>query len=387
MKSALRVALVAALVAAFVAPATGASAAWQPLSGPRPTSLGFSALSARSTAVPHRVPSLGVRPLSTTGDIPGAALPPSPVTGALDSTTGIDDDVYYIDLVEGDVLYASLTGDAGTYFSLWLFGPGSTSVMTSPPLTANFLSYPCGILWYAKTTGRYYLNVDAYGDAEDNSGAGNYSLKWVKGPDITVTSKSTTVSYGKSAPVSGRFTDDLANPIVGEYMRLFRLSGNYFYLTSVAPVKTDANGAFSFNVAPSSKTTYIMSVDQGGGADMPMPNCFANPPVTITPRVYLTAPKPAKTMYHGKTTTTFGYLKPRHTKGQKTVTIRAYHKESGKWVLRRTSAAVNYNYSSYTKYSVGLNLTKKGSWKLIASTKTDSGHASTVGPIKYVTVR
>ncbi|MBA4371179.1 MAG: hypothetical protein C0418_06360, partial [Coriobacteriaceae bacterium] len=76
-------------------------------------------------------------------NIPGVALPASPVGDSLER--GVDnDDVFKINLTAGERVTFSLTGDAGTDFDLYLFDPTATDVNLSGGLVAysNGVTYP-----------------------------------------------------------------------------------------------------------------------------------------------------------------------------------------------------------------------------------------------------
>lgn len=106
-------------------------------------------------------------------NIPGVPLPSSPVTGTLDVTTDTDD-VYRVLLGAGQTITVSLTGDAGTDFDLWLFGPNATDVDVSSQALANseLPTYPEQIVYTASTTGVYYIDAFAY------KGSGSYTITW-----------------------------------------------------------------------------------------------------------------------------------------------------------------------------------------------------------------
>jgi len=112
-------------------------------------------------------------PFSADDNVPGVALSPSPVTGTLTDTLDIDD-VYAVDLGRGDNLSLSLSGDAGTGFDLFLYGPDATDVLTDDWLdsTADQNDYPKMLNFKAPQAGRYYVDVYEY------LGTGAYTLTW-----------------------------------------------------------------------------------------------------------------------------------------------------------------------------------------------------------------
>ena len=108
---------------------------------------------------------------------PGLRIAASPIVDTL--TEGSDvDDVWAIDLVRGQCLSVSITGDAGTDFDVFLFGPGTPTIFTSsgPLREADRDSYPDALTFVAEVTGTYYLDVYDY------SGSGGYQLTYEVGP-------------------------------------------------------------------------------------------------------------------------------------------------------------------------------------------------------------
>lgn len=109
-------------------------------------------------------------------DIPGVVMPQSPIAGSLDSDTDTDD-VYRFYLEQGARMDFSLTtGDSGTDFSIWLYGPTATSVYTSDAMgfTPGGGTYPQLGYFTAPESGYYYVDLYAY------AGAGAYSFTWAK---------------------------------------------------------------------------------------------------------------------------------------------------------------------------------------------------------------
>jgi subtilisin family serine protease len=106
-------------------------------------------------------------------DIPGTPLQVPEVSERLDEAVD-PDRVYAIELNAGETIQATLSGEEGTDFDLYLFDPSTTSVngkagivaASEHPGTSNEeLSY------LVKKTGTYYLNVYAF------AGSGSYKLR------------------------------------------------------------------------------------------------------------------------------------------------------------------------------------------------------------------
>jgi len=101
-------------------------------------------------------------------NIPGTPLPSSPVTGQLGGP--IYDHVYRVSVPAGSVLLASLTGDPGTDFDLYLFDSSATSVLENPPAglvaksvgptSTESISYP------SRAGGTLYLDLNGASDVQ-----------------------------------------------------------------------------------------------------------------------------------------------------------------------------------------------------------------------------
>lgn len=122
-------------------------------------------------------------PSEADDDIPGVALSPSPVSGALNHVIDIDD-VYQITIGEGQRLVASLEGDAGTDFDVYLYDKVATGLGDAFPISGSssvgsteafVFEVPAG------KAGDYYLNVHCVSGKVDGSGksvSSDYTLRW-----------------------------------------------------------------------------------------------------------------------------------------------------------------------------------------------------------------
>lgn len=398
-KNSARIAIVASLAAALAIPATA---------GAIPNPAKKSLWAARTEGVSAAVIS--------DDDIPGMPLAASPVTGDftyndLDSDDWVD--VYSVDLIAGQSFGAVITPSVLTRdYDLELYAPG-----TSAPILAVG-SMPLGAAWGSKgvdalfdsysdyqdqfvapATGTYYLVVWDW--TEMPYGTGTYTIDWAKGvaPTASVKASLATVGYGLPSYVTGSVVGTDSVGLVGQKVELWGSAdpsvdfvGDFFgslphIYTRVATSVTTTGGAYSFAAKPVNRTTYVVRT-----ASAPEGYAFAQSGrVTVKPKVYLTTPSAPSTVYHNKAFTAFGYLKPKHTKGAKTVKIAAYRYESGKWVLRKTVYATNYDYtlngSTYTKYSASVTVPYAGKWKLVSSTADDGAHAYTLSGARYVTAK
>ena len=109
-------------------------------------------------------------------NLPGIALPASPVNGALGQSGDLVD-IYRVYLNTDEQLSVYMAGPTSADFDLWLFGPGSTSIDVDAPIVKRESAYSDELLRYAATApGTYSLMVYAY------KGSGAYSLDWSVDP-------------------------------------------------------------------------------------------------------------------------------------------------------------------------------------------------------------
>jgi type VII secretion-associated serine protease mycosin len=119
---------------------------------------------------------------SSPGDdsnIPGVALPASPVSDSLTGTSD-ENDVFKVYLAPGQTLDATLSGATDTDFDLRLYAPDATDIALDVPVASSESSaYPDGIGYAAVATGFHYLRVSR------RSGSGSYQLDWSITGDAT----------------------------------------------------------------------------------------------------------------------------------------------------------------------------------------------------------
>ncbi len=329
-------------------------------------------------------------------DIPGVPLPASPVTGALDDHIDFDD-VYSVPLKVNEKLEVSMTGQAGSQFDLWLWGPSSTSVLVDSPHSRVVQSSQdpgssTEAFWYpARNTGTYYLHVFNPLDTATTS-KGTYQLTYrisaLPSPGLAVRGPS-VVGWNKTASIVGTATLN-GQPLEGARVLVqSKAAGtsswkdlNFDTAAYVPKTLTRAGGRFSHAVKPTKKTQYRViiwpSEDRGWRFGSPM---------TITPRVRLGSPHVPSSVRRGATFAAYGYLAPRHKSGSKTVTLTF---SKGSSVVR--VKAVNSNHSSTkwgkaSKYKARVRLPKRGRWKVVASAPGDSLHAATSSGVRYITVK
>jgi len=315
-------------------------------------------------------------------------LTASPVTGQLTYNTDYDD-VYSVDLQAGEVFTAYVTHAAGVDVDLFLFANNGVSVESDDALAVTDSASSPDMLYdldseqfVAPATDTYYLDAFMIG-APSATTAYPYTISYARGderPDVSLKSSASTVSYGGTPTLSGVVKDSTDTSMTGESVELWARSYPSDTYTRRATGTTDGNGSFTFK--PSVTRWTIFKVV-----------CTTNAPdyawgesdtVSVKSRVSLGAPKVySGKKYHGRAFTVYGYLKPRHTTGQKHVKITATRLDSGVW----KGATNYYKDATYTKYSTKIILPYKGKWKLVASTPDDGYHAATTSSATYVTVR
>ena len=96
-------------------------------------------------------------------DAPGVAAPASPIHETLDDAADFDD-VFALELKAGQTLSAKVSGSSGTDFDIYLYGPGTTTVIDSSDwlVCGATESYPDAFTYVAPTSGTYYLDVWSY---------------------------------------------------------------------------------------------------------------------------------------------------------------------------------------------------------------------------------
>lgn len=316
-------------------------------------------------------------------DVPGSALPVSPVVGTLDgaSEVGDYDDVFGVHLDAGQWIYASSAGQSGTDFDLYLWGPATTSVQQGTPAVYHSETQRSSserILYKAPSAGVYFLDIWAF------DGAGSYNISYgfpSVAPTVTVVASS-TCAWGGSAVVKGRLAVPAPSSAAGEVLNLYAKPYGATSWARVGQTTASEAGDYSFSVKPTKRTSYWVR-HLGSVNYLP---AYA-PTVTITPKAYLTAPSVPTTVRREVTFTTSGLIRPRHASGTRCVKVTGYRLESGKWIARRSVLTTNYTYSSTTtRYSGRLRL-GAGRWKIVASVTTNSQHAATVSLPRYRTVK
>ncbi len=332
---------------------------------------------------------------ATLTSLSAAVLPASPVSGRIASHAD-EGMLYSIVLQVGEELDARISTTDPLAVGLLLYAPGTTSVEQHDNVVAGYESsdqYPSelvnevGSKFVASVGGTYFLRVINLG------GQGTYAIDWAKGsvPTVGIAVSNAYPAYGGSSSVSGIISGDGGARLAGERAQLWSVKYPYTAaMTNVAEVAADSNGVYSFTVKPSVRTRYqVLSVGTTAGYV-----AGRSAIQTVHPRVYLGTPRVSATRkYRNRTFSVWGYLRPKHTSGAKTIKIRCYHKEkqkngSYKYVWRKTVYAKNYSYTAYTtRYKTALSLRYRGRWRLNAYMPDDGYHRGTTSSRRYITVR
>lgn len=200
---------------------------------------------------------------------------------------------------------------------------------------------------------------------------------------VTLASKSTTLStYGASYRVTGRLTvGGIALP--GAVVTLQSSHTTTGFADTRLMATTDAKGAFSLTVTPSSRSHYRVRFG-GDEALREATSAF----VQVVPRAKVTAPSVPATMYASRSAAASGYLYPAHAPSAP-VRVHRYRWDGSKWrsygyVTAKTAAVAGD--ASRSSYRASLRLSPKGRWR-VRSYHADSGHAPSWSGYKYVTVK
>ena len=212
--------------------------------------------------------------------------------------------------------------------------------------------------------------------APATAAANTTSLSLVASPEVT--------PFGGVAVLTGTLMDTTGVPVAlgGQPVYVWASPNGTFPGTLLAIVTTGNatpaydTGTYTLTVAPVDKTYYQMTYLAVGPYDASSSNV-----VSVTPKVYLSKPRVPGTVKARQKFKTTVYLQPRHTAGlRSTVKVKAYRRESGKWVRKTTKWMRNYNYLDMTRCTVKFALKQKGTWRVRAYAPADGKHAATRSP-------
>ena len=220
-----------------------------------------------------------------TSNIPGTALPGTVTSGLLGGA--IYDVVYRVTIPAGHVLLASMTGDPGTDFDLFLFDSSATSIYASPPV--GLVAKSTGptstesITYSSAGGGTYYIDLSGASDVQ-----GTYRLAVRIAADTIPPQVTLSLDGGASAtndPVvtaSVVATDDLS----GVRAMQFSVDGvTWRDWTAYAPTVL-----WSFAPPDGPKELWVRVIDGAGNLSVPAHATIALD--TIPPTVVWRDPQP-----------------------------------------------------------------------------------------------
>lgn len=319
-----------------------------------------------------------LRVVSPDDQIPGVSLTASPITGRVNANTD-PNDVFSIPLTAGRRLRLRLTGDASSSTQVQLLAPGSGTLATASVLAqTTWTSYPKALEYDILSSGTYYIRVTTA------SGAGGYSLSWAQGhvTSTTITGPS-IVAQGAKATLTGTVALSSGLPAVGASVTIEQRPVGGINWTALSARSTDASGAFSLDVFPTSNTEYRAVLP--AQADLVDSASVLH---AVNVRAYLTRPSTPSSVGRRVVFTTYGYLRPRHTVGARNVKLALYRYQNSGWSYYRSIYATNVYHSAYTtKYKVRFSLPYAGRWKIVASVAADARHVATKSSPRDLTVK
>lgn len=108
--------------------------------------------------------------------------------------------------------------------------------------------------------------------------------------------------------------------------------------------------------------------------------------VTNHPYASMTRPYAPKTAGRGVAFKAYGKISPKHAAGAHSVWVKAYRREGGRYVLKKTYTGTVKDYTSaQSKYVASVVLPSAGTWRIRAS-HSDSGHLTSYSSYRYLTV-
>jgi hypothetical protein len=183
---------------------------------------------------------------------------------------------------------------------------------------------------------------------------------------LTPASLAKTVTWGNSVALGATLTDAGSGaPIGGQSVRLMS-SVDQTDWDLVKTVTGDAAGVCQAVVKPTARTYYRFAYL--GDAEYEHA-ATASGVITVSVRPALGTPKGPLSVKAGALFSVSGTLRPQFKSGTKTVKIQIYRSKAGKWVLVKTSSAVNSNNGSYSKYTLKLRLSVKAKYRFKAVTR------------------
>lgn len=202
--------------------------------------------------------------------------------------------------------------------------------------------------------------------------------------------------YGAVPSLTGKLTDNGTN-LGNKPLEIFRSTDEGHTWVKVGDTTTTPDGSYSylaakvfrkawFRVAFAGETEGILLLSQTLSRFSAL-----SPAKSITPRASIGRPSGYPlTGSRTRTYSVYGPLKPQQAvtpASSKVVVIKAYRRQNGKYVLRRTFSARVYDYSSYSRYRASVKLPYTGRWRIRAYFQGSPTNAAMNSTYRYVTVR
>ena len=264
---------------------------------------------------------------------------------------------------------------------------------TDPPAGATYTSQPVdvhdgsGPSWSdtGLTNGTTYHYLVRARDAATNVGprsnAVDVTPKFASA--LSAHTSAPAVAWGGSATLSGTLTGSEGGGVVlaGQPVKIQALVPRGGW-TAVTSTTTGASGLARVQASPTQATQYRLVFD--GDATHA---AVTSAPVTVAPMVKLGAVSAPSKVKKGEAFSVSGALTPKMSAGSKTVKIKCYLKKNGKWALKKTFTAKNFNSGSVSRYKASIKLTTKGSWRLVAYSPKTSKYAETTAKARNIKVK
>lgn len=328
---------------------------------------------------------------ATDDDIPGVAIPASPFSDSVSSSTDLDD-VFHIALTAGQTLTVALVGPSGSQFNMYLYAPGTASVKdpdTPYVAVAAGTSYPCSFSYTATQSGTYYLDVYA------KTGAGSYSVAYsVSSPGgdvgLVLSADRLTVPYRGAVELSVTLMDASSGSLLPgrEIEWWYAQDDNIEREWIVGGTDSSPTGEYLLRLSPISKRTYFIMRFPGDGQYEEGWSNF----VKVMARAQLTPPAVPSRVGANRMGTWWGTIKPPHSDAETRISNTKVYWErylGGRWRPISWGFAKSFkNTSSVTKYSASVFFPSSaaGKWR-VRAVHQDSDHAKTTSSWRTFTVR
>jgi hypothetical protein len=316
---------------------------------------------------------------ATDDDIPGVALPASPFSDSVSSTTDLDD-VFGIALAAGQTLTVALVGPSGSQFNIYLYAPGTVSVKnpdTPYVAVAAGTSYPCSFSYTATQSGTYYLDVYA------KTGAGGYTVTYSAGGGevgLILSADPGTVPYHGTVYLTGALMDVASGSLLPNREITWyaaqddKITGSWI----AQGTQTSTTGEYTTSFWLDRLTYFAVHFE----GDAQYSEGWSNW-VKVKARAKVTPPAVPSQVRAYALTKSWGTIKPAHTAAQNRAShtkVYAQHFLNGKWGRALAFFATSYRNVPFgnpaeTQYSLSIRWAP-GKWR-VRAVHRDSDHVTT----------